>query len=99
MKSFNTKLLDLYFRAEFKEFPDIGLPDRLFDGIPFKELPVVAIKVTKNNTILTLNRASGPLAINSGGREGFKNCRKGTNVAAQAAATGLCKVISTIKLF
>lgn len=34
------------------------------------------------------------LAINSCGKEGYKNCRKGTNIAGQATAITLSKVNS-----
>lgn len=74
-------------------FPDINLPDRLFNGIPFKELPICHIRVSKNNTIVSFTDYHGKLMlINSCGIEGYKNCRKGTNIAGQATAITACGV-------
>lgn len=42
-------------------FPDVNTPNRLFDGIPFKELPIFNVKVTKNNTIISLTDFKGKL--------------------------------------
>lgn len=71
----------------FDIFPDERTPNRIFNGILYTELPIVNIKVTKNNTIMTLTDPKGTvLSIHSSGIEGFKNARKGTNVAAQQAA-------------
>nr|CAG4650500.1 EOG090X0DZ9 [Sida crystallina] len=68
-------------------FPDENLPDRLFGGVRFAELPVCNIKASPNNTIMTLTNAAGMVQlIHSCGREGFKNTREGTNIAAQATA-------------
>lgn len=36
-------------------FPTLGFENQLFNGIRFKDLPLVNIKVSKNNTILTLS--------------------------------------------
>lgn len=77
----------------FQRFPDANLPNRLFGNVPFKDLPIVHIRVTKNNTIVDATNSKGKtLAINSCGKEGYKNCRKGTNVAGQATAIALAKV-------
>ncbi|XP_068218495.1 uncharacterized protein mRpS11 [Palaemon carinicauda] len=71
-------------------FPDENTPDLLFDGVRFAELPILHVKVSKNNTIMTLTDAKGELKLHrSSGIEGFKNCRKGTNVAAQATGISL----------
>ncbi|XP_011871143.1 PREDICTED: 30S ribosomal protein S11, chloroplastic [Vollenhovia emeryi] len=68
-------------------FPDADTPNRLFNGVPFKELHVVNIKSTPNNTIMTFADFSGKvLSLHSAGIEGFKNAKKGTNLAAQQAA-------------
>lgn len=40
-------------------FPDEDTPNRLFYGIPFKELPVFNIKVSPNNTIISLTDYKG----------------------------------------
>lgn len=77
----------VYNIAEGKLFPDEDTPNWIFKGIPYKELPIVDIKATPNNTIFSLSDHKGKvLATHSAGIEGFKNARKGTNVAAQQAA-------------
>lgn len=77
----------------FQRFPDIGLPDRLYGETAFKDLHIVNIRVSKNNTIITVTTSAGyVLALNSNGKEGYKNCRKGTNIAGQATAITLGKV-------
>lgn len=70
------------------EFPTPDTPNRLFDDIPFKDIPILHIKSTKNNTIFSLCRPHDGQYIlcRSCGMDGFKNCRKGTNVAAQVTA-------------
>jgi len=71
-------------------FPDENTPNRMFNGVPFKEIPIINIKVTPNNTIFTVTDHKGVIKIlRSCGIEGFKNARKGTNIAAQATAITL----------
>lgn len=78
-------------------FPDINLPDRLFNGIAFKELPICHIRVSKNNTIIDVTDYMGAAQFyNTCGMEGYKNTRKGTNIAAQAAAMTISNVRSDI---
>lgn len=69
-------------------FPDHTTPDRLFNGVRFADIPICKIKTTPNNTIIHTIKAHGnkTLAYRSCGMEGFKNTRKGTNIAAQATA-------------
>ncbi|XP_074035863.1 mitochondrial ribosomal protein S11 [Leptinotarsa decemlineata] len=68
-------------------FPTFDTPNRIFNGIAFKNLPIFNIRVSPNNTIVCLTDAKGvPQLTRSCGVEGFKNTRKGTNVAAQATA-------------
>jgi len=68
-------------------FPDEDTPNQVIDGVRFCELPVVYIKATKNNTIVSVSDYKGvPLLLRSCGMEGFKNAKKGTNIAAQATA-------------
>ncbi|XP_054167212.1 30S ribosomal protein S11-like [Oppia nitens] len=70
------------------DFPTVDTPNQLYDDVPYKDLPVLHIKCTKNNTLFTLTQPHGNFILNrTCGMDGFKNCRKGTNVAAQA--TGL----------
>ncbi|XP_046628124.1 28S ribosomal protein S11, mitochondrial [Neodiprion virginianus] len=69
-------------------FPDETTPFRLHDGTPYKDLPICNIKVSHNNTIISLTDCHGKVQmIHTCGKEGFKNTRKGTNIAAQATAT------------
>ncbi|RWS17207.1 hypothetical protein B4U79_13057, partial [Dinothrombium tinctorium] len=76
------------------EFPTPETPDRIFSGVPFKTLPVLHICVTRNNTKYHLNDSDGnKLMRRSCGLEGFKNCRKGTNVAAKTTAMTISKLM------
>ncbi|XP_063918905.1 small ribosomal subunit protein uS11-like [Zophobas morio] len=71
-------------------FPDADTPNRLFNGIPFKNLPIVNVRVSPNNTIVSMSDDKGVVKLlRSCGVEGFKNTRKGTNIAAQATAITL----------
>ncbi|XP_059610187.1 small ribosomal subunit protein uS11m [Phlebotomus argentipes] len=73
-----------------KMFPDADTANQLFNGVPFKELPICNIRVSKNNTIITMTDHKGAVKmIRSCGIEGFKNTRKGTNIAAQATAISI----------
>ncbi|XP_031628296.1 28S ribosomal protein S11, mitochondrial [Contarinia nasturtii] len=77
----------------FQRFPDVNLPDRMYGDTPFKELPIAHIRVSKNNTIISVTSKDGKVrCINSAGKEGYKNCRKGTNIAGQATAISLSKM-------
>lgn len=79
-------LLNTHKREQI--FPDINTPNLTFNGVAFKNLPICNIRVSPNNTIFSITDAQGVLLlIRSCGIEGFKNCKKGTNVAAQATAT------------
>lgn len=85
----------IHYSQQFQRFPDIDLPTQLFGEVEFKDLPIVHIRVSKNNTIVSLSDSKGKLmALNSCGKEGYKNCRKGTNIAGQATAITLGKVDS-----
>lgn len=69
------------------EYIDENIMDRVFDHTKFKDIPVIHIKCTRNNTKISLTKGDGAIqAIKTTGTEGFKNCRKGTTVAAQAVA-------------
>uniref|UniRef100_A0AAG5CQL3 28S ribosomal protein S11, mitochondrial n=1 Tax=Anopheles atroparvus TaxID=41427 RepID=A0AAG5CQL3_ANOAO len=71
-------------------FPDANTPTTLFYGVPFNEVPICHIRVSPNNTIISITDAKGvPQFIRSCGIEGFKNTRKGTNIAAQATAISI----------
>ncbi|CAH0550559.1 unnamed protein product [Brassicogethes aeneus] len=82
--------VDSLINQNFNVFPDVNTPNRLFNGVPFKDIPIFNIRVSPNNTILCLTTAKGiPQLIRSCGIEGFKNTRKGTNIAAQATAISI----------
>ncbi|CAD6204050.1 GSCOCG00009865001-RA-CDS [Cotesia congregata] len=71
-------------------FPDMNTPNTLFNGIPYKEIPIVNIKCSPNNTMMCLTDYKGSLKMfKSCGTEGFKHARKATNIAAQATAISL----------
>ncbi|CAG7836102.1 unnamed protein product [Allacma fusca] len=73
-------------------YPDADTPKQIFNGIAFSELPICHIKTSKNNTIISVtDYKNQPMVYHSCGLEGFKNARKGTNVAAQAAAISTAK--------
>ncbi|XP_055617838.1 28S ribosomal protein S11, mitochondrial [Toxorhynchites rutilus septentrionalis] len=73
-------------------FPNEHTPTTLFGGVAFSEIPVCNIRVSPNNTIISICDAKGvPQFIRSCGIEGFKNTRKGTNIAAQATAISICQ--------
>ncbi|XP_070164923.1 small ribosomal subunit protein uS11 [Polyergus mexicanus] len=75
-------------------FPDADTPNRLFNGVPFKELHIINIKSTPNNTILNFTDANGKaIMLHTAGIEGFKNAKKGTNIAGQQAAITLANRI------
>lgn len=74
-------------------FPDADTPNKLFNGVPYKELHIVNIKSTPNNTIMNFTDYVGKtMMLHTAGIEGFKNARKGTNIAAQQAAITLGSV-------
>uniref|UniRef100_A0A1B6CKB1 28S ribosomal protein S11, mitochondrial n=1 Tax=Clastoptera arizonana TaxID=38151 RepID=A0A1B6CKB1_9HEMI len=97
--------IDSLIHSREDMFPSENTPKTLFNNIPFSEVPIVNIRVSRNNTIITLTDGiSGKLkAMRSCGIEGFKNTRKGTNVAAQATAisfTNQClnKGVKTVRV-
>ncbi|XP_016960390.1 30S ribosomal protein S11 [Drosophila biarmipes] len=79
--------IDTLINRKAKFFPDASTATQLFNGTPFNELPICNIRVSPNNTIISVTDHKGVLRlIRSCGIEGFKNTRKGTNIAAQATA-------------
>ena len=40
-------------------YPDENTPSRLFNGIPFSNIPICNIKASKNNTIISVTDAKG----------------------------------------
>lgn len=88
-----TSFLPQRSEAESFEFVDENLMNRLIDNVKFKDIPVMYIKSSRNNTKVSLHLADTKrLTIRSAGMEGFKNCRKGTTVAAQAVANRVLMV-------
>lgn len=82
-----------FFFSKQNLFPTLESDDLLFDGTPYKHLPVCNIRVSHNNTIFTLTDAAGVVKLlKSCGVEGFKNTKKGTNIAAQTTAISLAMV-------
>jgi len=55
------KIHDIDYLIEEKTdvFPDENLPNRLFGGIRFADLPICHIKASPNNTIMALTNAAG----------------------------------------
>lgn len=88
----NASLHDVRKSREEDVFPDLHLPTRLFNGTMFRDIPILHVKATKNNTLMTVSDSNGlPYLLRSCGYDGFKNARKGTNVAAQATGFVLGK--------
>lgn len=55
---------------------------------PINQLPILHIKATHNNTMITITDHTGrTVAWTSAGAEGFKNARRGTTFAAQSTGT------------
>ncbi|XP_076298658.1 mitochondrial ribosomal protein S11 [Lasioglossum baleicum] len=68
-------------------FPDETTPEKEFSGMLYKHLPIINVKATPNNTIMTITDHTGlVLGIHTAGIEGFRNARKGTNIAGQQTA-------------
>jgi len=62
------------------------------NGKKFKELPIVFLNAEKNNTKLGMTDARQmSKAYTSAGIEGFKGCKRGTNIAAQTSAMSFAK--------
>jgi len=62
------------------------------NGKKFKELPIIFLSAGKNNTKLSMTDARQVgKAYTTAGIEGFKGCKRGTNIAAQTAAMSFAK--------
>lgn len=72
------------------EYIDENLMDKVVGDTKFNDIPILTITCTRNNTKIALAASGGlpgqTMIMKSAGTEGFKNCRKGTTVAAQAVA-------------
>lgn len=75
-------------------FPTLETHSMLINGTRYDELPIIHVKASHNNTIITAVDHKGKvLCGESGGTVGFRNARKGTNIAAQAAAIALAEKV------
>lgn len=77
----------------------------VFNGIPFEKIPVVHIKASYNNTIITVTDhvCADILLTCSCGTEGFKNAKKSTSIAGQtvgiaAATKALAKGVKMVRV-
>ena len=84
----------------FQVFPDEKTHDQLFNGIKFTDIPIVLIRLHRNNTKLNAMLVSlisehlldlrpryadgRPIWTTTPAKHGFKNAKKRTNVAGQA---------------
>jgi len=77
--------------------PTMETMSMMIDGVRFDRLPVVHIKSSPNNTIMSLTDHTGTdiMAVDSCGLQGFRNAKKSTTVAAQA--TGYSMGLKTKK--
>lgn len=85
--------------------PTMATMDQLFDGIPYKKLPIVYISAKYNNTIIGMTQPEELIhwQVTTAGREGFKNAKKKTTLAGQSvgasAANKLKKMgIKTVRV-
>lgn len=86
------KVLDLDSMIKLKQniFPSLNSDDVLYDGVPYKKLPIINVRVSRNNTVISMTDCDGNVKIiRSCGMDGFKNTKKGTNIAAQTTAINL----------
>ncbi|CAG9581020.1 unnamed protein product [Danaus chrysippus] len=86
------KIIDIDSVLQTKQnlFPTADSDNLLFDGVPYKDLAICNIRVSHNNTIFTITDAEGKVKLlRSCGIEGFKNTKKGTNIAAQTTAINI----------
>lgn len=82
--------LDHSLRMQSSFFPDENTHNMLVDGVRYEDLNVIHIKVTKNNTTIQMTDPKGKsLLFRTCGAEGFRNAKKGTNIAAQATGITL----------
>lgn len=73
-------------------FPTVETHAMVIDGTRYDELPIIHVHATRNNTIVTLTNYKGsPFTSTSAGAEGFRNARKGTNIAGQAVGLTIGK--------
>ncbi|XP_076622471.1 mitochondrial ribosomal protein S11 [Colletes latitarsis] len=79
-----------YTSSPQKLYPDAFTPFMIFDGVQYQDLHILNIKATRNNTIMSVTDSKGlGMFLHTSGIEGFKNAKRGTNIAAQQAAITL----------
>uniref|UniRef100_A0A5S6Q8S4 28S ribosomal protein S11, mitochondrial n=1 Tax=Trichuris muris TaxID=70415 RepID=A0A5S6Q8S4_TRIMR len=77
-------------------FPTMETMKQVFHGIPFDETPICYVKCSKNNVKISITDCYGAkLMYTSCGLEGFKNCKKKTEVAGQA--TGIAAGMKALR--
>ncbi|KFD56978.1 hypothetical protein M514_02235 [Trichuris suis] len=77
-------------------FPTLETMKQVFHGIPYEETPICHVKCSKNNVKITVTDIHGTLILyTSCGVEGFKNCKKKTEVAGQA--TGIAAGMKALR--
>ncbi|VDK76909.1 unnamed protein product [Litomosoides sigmodontis] len=68
----------------YDRLPTVEVLKQQFDGIPFEELPIVHVKASRNNTLITVtDHRYNIITYTSCRMEGFKNARKKSNIAGQ----------------
>ncbi|RZC38831.1 28S ribosomal protein S11, mitochondrial, partial [Asbolus verrucosus] len=55
--------VDLLIHKKADIFPDENTPNRLFNGVPFKNLPIMNIRVSPNNTIVNMTDYKGEVKL------------------------------------
>ncbi|XP_075992060.1 mitochondrial ribosomal protein S11 [Anticarsia gemmatalis] len=82
--------LDAVLKTKHNLFPTLESDNLLVGGTLYKDLPICNVRVTSNNTVFSVTDATGTVKIiRSCGMEGFKNTKKGTNIAAQTTAIAI----------
>ncbi|KAK6189048.1 hypothetical protein SNE40_005097 [Patella caerulea] len=85
---------ELKYNMNLGMYPDKNISSLTINGKSYLDLPIVHIKSSSNNTIISVTEVKGKvIAIDSGGSVGFRNVKKGTNIAAQAAALSVSQKI------
>lgn len=81
------------------ELIDENISDRIIKGVKFRDIPVIKILCTRNNTKMYIAKGDGrPIVLRTAGTEGYKHCRKGTTVAAQAVANRIVTIADEINV-
>ncbi|OWA53829.1 putative 28S ribosomal protein S11, mitochondrial [Hypsibius exemplaris] len=75
------------------QYPNLETHQQIFDGMVYTDLPIIHIKCSQNNTIMSIVDAKTEKITHtvSCGTEGYRNCKKGTNVAGQSVGLSMGK--------